>query len=994
MRIDSFYSIICLVYHVLKYFYSCIFLLLITGAVADRRPTGALTREPSYEEKQNAWVEKILSEMTLEEKVGQLFMIAVYSNKREADYQIVENQIRKYHLGGVAFFQGNALKQAELTNRYQSAAKTPLLIGLDAEWGLGMRLNNTWSFPKAITIGAAKDTELAEKIGEEIARQCKRIGVHFNFAPVADINSNPKNPVINYRSFGESVANVSDLTAAFVRGHRKQNVMTSAKHFPGHGDTNVDSHYDLPVLNHSLQHIRDVESAPFRTLIRDSVASIMIGHLNVPALDKGVPATVSEKIIKGYLQKELGFQGLVISDALNMRGLLKSFPVGQAEVHAFKAGNDMLLQTANIDRAYKAVLDACTDGTITETELDESIRKILKAKFWVGLNTYQPVDLRNIAGDLNADKNKELTQLVYNNAVTVTRDEFGLIPIKGLATVEMASIAVGGNPGNLFQSTLELYGNVTPYLLPDKPSGNADWQNIADEAVKNDLVIVSIHQVRQSEKLDYGITEPTLNLLRDIQKRSRLIVCVFGNPYSLKFFDEFETVVCGFEDESEAHMAAANVLFGVNSASGKVPVNTLSADGKLDYGYEIESFQRLGFAMPSEVGMDAGKLEEIRKIAISAINTEEFPGCQVLVARKGKVVYYEGFGNLKYTFGEPVSRHTLYDLASVTKVASTLQAVMMLYDQKKININEKLSFYLPELEKTNKNRITIKDILLHQAGLKAFIPLYESTRFGSEQLNPYYFSSDAALPGYMKISDDLAVNPVIKDSVFSWVEKSALAGPPGNKYVYSDLGLLLLQRLVEQVSGRNLDAFVGANIYEPMGLHNLMYNVFQQKPKELVAPTEVSGDFRKTSVQGMVHDPNAALLGGVAGHAGLFSNAWDLARLMQMNLNGGSYDDRQFFSKETIDFFTKNQSQISHRGLGWNKPSGPGDGTVSRYASEQTYGHTGFTGTCVWVDPKEELIFVFLSNRVYPSASNQKLIRNKTRQRIHDVAYKAITDRN
>lgn len=977
-----------------RYFCCCIFLFLITGAVADRRPADTLTREPSYEEKQNAWVEKILSEMTLEEKVGQLFMIAVYSNKREADYQIVENQIRKYHLGGVAFFQGNALKQAELTNRYQSAAKTPLLIGLDAEWGLGMRLNNTWSFPKAITIGAAKDTGLAEKIGEEIARQCRRIGVHFNFAPVADINSNPKNPVINYRSFGESVANVSELTAAFVRGHRKQNVMTSAKHFPGHGDTNVDSHYELPVLNHSLQHIRDVESAPFRAMIKDSVASIMIGHLNVPALDKGVPATVSEKIIKGYLQKEMGFQGLVISDALNMRGLLKSFPVGQAEVYAFKAGNDMLLQTANIDRAYKAVLDACIDGTITETELDESIRKILKSKFWVGLNAYQPVDLRNIAGDLNSDRNKELTQLVYNNAVTVTRDEFGLIPIKGLATVEMASIAVGGDPGNLFQSTLELYGNVTPYLLPDKPSGNADWQNIADEAVKNDLVIVSIHQVRQSEKLDYGITEPTLNLLRDIQKRSRLIVCVFGNPYSLKFFDEFETVVCGFEDEQEAHMAAANVLFGVNSASGKVPVNTLSADGKLDYGYEIESFQRLGFAMPSEVGMDAGKLEEIRKIAVSAINTEEFPGCQVLVARKGKVVYYEGFGNLKYTYGEPVTRHTLYDLASVTKVASTLQAVMMLYDQKKIDINEKLSFYLPELEKTNKNRITIKDILLHQAGLKAFIPLYESTRFGSEQLNPYYFSSDAGLPGYLKISDDLAVNPVIKDSVFSWVEKSALAGSPGSKYVYSDLGLLLLQRLVEQVSGRNLDAFVGANIYEPMGLHNLMYNVFQQKPKGLVAPTEVSGDFRKTSVQGMVHDPNAALLGGVAGHAGLFSNAWDLARLMQMNLNGGSYDDRQFFSKETIDFFTKNQSRISHRGLGWNKPSGPGDGTVSRYASEETYGHTGFTGTCVWVDPKKELIFVFLSNRVYPSASNQKLIRNKTRQRIHDVAYKAITDRN
>ncbi|MCD8540881.1 MAG: serine hydrolase [Leadbetterella sp.] len=391
--------------------------------------------------------------------------------------------------------------------------------------------------------------------------------------------------------------------------------------------------------------------------------------------------------------------------------------------------------------------------------------------------------------------------------------------------------------------------------------------------------------------------------------------------------------------------------------------------------------------------MDGGKLDEIRKIATEAISTEEFPGCQVLVARKGKVIYYEGFGNLKYTYGEPVTRHTIYDLASVTKVASTLQAVMMLYDQKKIDINEKLSTYLPELEGTNKSRITVKDVLLHQAGLKAFIPLYESTRQGSERFNPYYFSSDISRPGYLKISDALAVNPVIKDSVFSWVEKSVLAGAPGSKYLYSDLGLLLLQKLVERQSGRSLDTFVGVNIYQPMGLHNLMYNAFRQKPIGLIAPTEVSGDFRRASVQGMVHDPNAALLGGVAGHAGLFSNAWDLARLMQMNLNGGSYDDRQFFSKETIDFFTRNQSDISHRGLGWNKPSGPGDGTVSRYASGQTYGHTGFTGTCVWVDPEKELIFVFLANRVYPSASNQKLIRNKTRQRIHDVAYKAILDK-
>jgi beta-N-acetylhexosaminidase len=952
---------------------------------SERKPNA-----PTYEQKQTAWVEKILSEMTLEEKVGQLFMIAVFSNRNEADYRLVESQIQKYHLGGVAFFQGNALKQAELTNRYQAAANIPLLVGLDGEWGLGMRLNNTVSFPKAITIGAAKDTDLAERIGEEIANQCKRIGVHFNFAPVADINSNPKNPVINYRSFGESVENVSELARAFARGHRKAKVMASAKHFPGHGDTNVDSHHALPVLNHTLQHINEVESAPFRAMIQDSVASVMIGHLNVPALDAGVPSSVSEKIIKGYLQQQLGFKGLVISDALNMRGLLQSFPVGEAEVRAFKAGNDMLLQTLNIDKAYNAVLTATINGRITEAELNESVRKILKSKYWVGLNNYKPIDLRSIQNDINNENSKELKQLVYNKAVTVTRDEFGLIPIKGLATVEMASIAVGGDPGNLFQSTLELYGNVTPYVISDKPSRPAQWKPTVDEAVKSDLVIVSIHKTRQSDKLDYGITEETINLLRDVQKRSRLIVCVFGNPYSLKFFDEFETVICGFEDEEEAQMAAANVLFGVNSASGKVPVNTLSSDGKLDYGYQLQSIQRLGFSLPSEVGMDGNKLEEIRRIAQNAINAEEFPGCQVLVARKGKVVYYEGFGNLKYSYGEPVTRHTIYDLASVTKVASTIQAMMMLYDQKQIDINQPLSFYLPELKNTNKSKITIKDILLHQAGLKAFVPFYESTRNGGLGLNPSYFSGNAATPSFTKIADDIYINPAVKDSVFSWIESSSLIGPVGSKYVYSDLGLLLLQKLVERVTGRNLDAFVGVNIYEPMGLNKMMYNVFQRVPKELIAPTEMSGDFRKANIQGTVHDPNAALLGGIAGHAGLFSNAWDLAKLMQMNLNGGSYDDLSFFSKQTIDFFTKNQSDISHRGLGWNKPSGPGDGTVSQYASDKTFGHTGFTGTCVWVDPEEELLFVFLSNRVYPSAANQKLIRNKTRQKIHDVAYKAL----
>ncbi len=933
----------------------------------------------------NLWASKILAEMTVEEKIGQLFMVATYSNRSEAEYRTVESQIQKYNLGGIAFFQGNAIKQAELTNRYQSISKVPLLIGLDAEWGLGMRLNNTYSFPKAITLGATKDPALVEKIGYEIASQCKRIGVHINFAPVADVNSNPQNPVINYRSFGESASTVSELATAYARGHRKAGVMACAKHFPGHGDTNIDSHYGLPVLNHSKNRIDDVEAAPFKALIKDSIAAVMIGHLNVPTLDdrKNYPATVSEKVIKGYLQGDMGFKGLVITDALNMKGLLQSFPVGEAEVQAFKAGNDILLQTANVAKAYDTMLQAFIDGRITEAEIDASVRKILKAKYWAGLHSYKPLNLNTIQSDLHPAQNEILTQEVFNKAITVSRDEHGIVPLRGISTVSIASISVGAEPENLFQSTIGLYGNARSYTLTDKPARSNDWKRIVDEVSQNDVVIVGIHKLRHSEKLDYGVTEETLSMLRDIQRKTKLVVCVFGNPYSLNFFDEFETVVCGFEDQEEAYMAMANVLFGVNGAHGKIPVNTLSAHGKLDYGFDIPGFNRLGFAMPAKVGMDATKLIEINRIVQTAINNEEFPGCQVLIARKGKVVFYEAFGNYRYNYADPVTRQTLYDLASITKVASTIQAVMMLYDQKKIDIDKKLSYYLPELAKSDKENITVKEVLLHQAGLKAFVPFVDYTKDAPS----VYLSTDS--PHFHKVADNLSVSPVVKDSVFSWIRNTPLIAPAGKRYVYSDLGLILLQKMVERIVGRNLDAFLGVNLYVPMGLDKMGYNPLERINKELIAPTEMTGDFRKTAIQGFVHDPNAALLGGVAGHAGLFSNAWDLAKLMQMNLNGGGYDDHNFFSKPTIDLFTSSQSKISHRGLGWNKPSGE-DGSVSNSASDLTFGHTGFTGTAVWVDPKEDLVYVFLSNRVYPSASNQKLIRNRTRQRIHDVAYKAI----
>jgi beta-glucosidase-like glycosyl hydrolase/CubicO group peptidase (beta-lactamase class C family) len=949
-------------------------------------------KSSDFKQKQALWADSVLATMTLEQKIGQLFMIAAFSNRNENDYRRVEEQIRKYHIGGVIFFQGNPLKQAELTNRYQSAATIPLLIGIDGEWGLGMRLDDAFSFPKAITLGATVDANLIEKMGFEIGKQCKRLGVHINFAPDADINSNPKNPVINYRSFGESVSNVTNLSLAYARGMRKANVMGSAKHFPGHGDTGEDSHYALPVLNHTRKHIDEVETMPFKAMIEDSIASVMIGHLHVPQLDNSpnTPASVSEKIIKEYLQRDMNFNGLVVTDALNMRGLLKYFPTGAAEVKAFQAGNDLLLQTGNLDVAYGALHQKILDSTLSVNDLDHKVKKVLMSKYWVGLNKYKPIDFSNLLLDLNNQQSKDLTQKIFDKAATVVKDDEGLIPLANSQNVSYASLSIAGKADNVFQKTMSYYSNITNYDIPFKPSKSSDWTWVVEQAAQKDLVIVGVHEMHNLDSRNFGVVPETIKIIRELQKQTKVVVCVFGNPYSLKLFDEFETVICGFEDEAEAHIAVANIIFGVNGASGKIPVNTLAADGKVNFGIDTKSLGRIGLGIASEVGMDQSKLSQIRFLANNAIENQEFPGCQVLLARKGKVVFFESFGNQRYGANEPVDGQTIFDLASLTKVTATLQAIMMLFDQKKLDINQKASFYLPELQNSNKKDITVKDLLLHQAGLKAFVPFYDNTIEVVGERNPKFFARENLGNSYLKVSDSLFVKPMIKDSVFNWIIKSSLVSSSNApKYLYSDLGLILLQRVVEKVSGQPLDAYVDSKIFRPLGMYNTGFNISDKKSAQNIAPTEITNDYRKTPIKGSVHDPNAALLGGVAGHAGLFSNAWDLVKLLQMNLNKGFYEDNHFFSPQTIDLFIEKQSTISHRGLGWNKPS-TDDGSVSQYASPSTYGHTGFTGTAVWVDPEKELIYIFLSNRVYPSAENNKIIKNKTRKRIHDLVYESM----
>jgi len=948
---------------------------------------------------QKAWADSILAGMNLNEKVGQLFMIATYSNRNESSYEIIRQQIRKYHLGGLIFFQGTAPEQARLTNDYQNISKVPLMIGMDAEWGLGMRLPNTISFPKQITLGAIENNQLIEDMGYEIGSQLKRLGVHINFAPVADINTNPENPVINYRSFGETKDLVSFKAVAYARGLKKAGVMAVAKHFPGHGDTGTDSHVSMPVLNHSLERLTDQELIPFKRLIEDSIAGIMTGHLFVPSLDdrRNKAATISKKIVTDLLQEEMGFTGLAFTDALNMRGITAQFPPGGADVAAYKAGNDVLLQTANIEAGYSKLLKEFESNTLEVSELDRRVHKILMAKYAVGLNEPQHIEINHLMNDLNNSKCEELLDKLYKNAITVLRTDRRVFPFIQLDTLAIASVAVSAPIGNEFQTQLSFYSKVVNYEMPIKPGSSKDWQYIVDQAFSFDAIVISVHDMNSQASQNYGVSPSTIDMIKAISEKTKVVIVAYGNPYGLKLFDEFPNVICGFENEIQAYKAVAEILFGAGSSNGHLPI-TASPLAKYYFGESSQNLGRLTMDLPENVGMNAEKLEEIDGIVNDAISKNAFPGAQVLVARRGKVVYHKAFGTFRYGNTEKVTTETLFDLASLTKVSATLQVVMMLNEKGLLNLNLKASDYLPELKGTNKADMLVGDILFHQAGLKSFQAFWTHTKTdnGAFKGDFYQFSN---LGENLQVAENLYIKPSIRDSVWSWlIDTDYTSRRKSNgeyKYLYSDLGLIMIQRMVERITGQPLDEFLDQNLYEPLGMTHTLFNPLDRFPKSQIAPTENDQIFRQRQIWGTVHDPNAALLGGVAGHAGLFSNAWDLAKLYQMNLQNGVYGGRRYLYPETVTHFSSHISERSHRGIGWNKPlqSGEEISSIAYTASQNTYGHTGFTGTVVWVDPDRQLIFIMLTNRVYPRANNHKLMDLEVRRRVHEVINEA-TDNN
>ncbi len=930
------------------------------------------------------WVDSIYNQMTFDEKVGQLFMVAAYSNKDSVHTNAIKKLVRDYKIGGLIFFQGGPRRQARLTNQYQSLAKVPLFIGIDAEWGMSMRLDSTFRYPFNMTLGAVKDLRLVEKVGIAMAKESKRMGVHFNFAPVLDINTNPKNPIIGFRSFGENKVNVAEHAIALMNGTQSQGIFATGKHFPGHGDTSTDSHHTLPVVNASAEHIEKVELYPYKRMFDEGLVSVMVAHLNVPSLEprEGYPTSISQPVVTNLLKNEMGFEGLIFTDALNMKGASNFKKPGDIDLEAFMAGNDILLFAENVPLAVDKIRTAFQDGLLTENRLAESVKKILRYKFKAGLNQYEPVEEINLYNDLNPKSNLSLQYELYENAVTVVKND-GILPIRNL-NQKIAYVKIGEDHNSAFVNTLKKYTEVT-----EVSDANAD--SLMVKLTDFETVIIGYHKSDKSWWKSYEFTEAELRLITNIAAQKKVVLDCFTKPYSLSKisnFDAIEGVVVSYQNTEIAQEVSAELIFGAIESKGKLSVS-INDEYKAGHGLTTEKLNRLGFSTPENMGMSSEKLNQIEQLANKAIEGKMAPGMQVLVARKGKVVYQKSFGYQTYDNKVKVKNTDLYDVASLTKIIATLPNVMQLYDQKKVTLQTTLADMLPAFKSSNKASIDFKTLLSHYGQLQAWIPFYKATVGADKKpLERYYRKT--AVPGFSKrVTDSLYLRDDYHDSIMKQIIDSPLLDK--KEYKYSDFTFIILKQYLEKKTGKSLDQLTYENFYQSLGMNNTLYNPLTKFDKSVIAPTEEDTYFRQTTIQGYVHDMEAAMEGGVAGHAGVFSNALDVAKMMQLFLQKGQYGGVSYFSPETFDVFNTCHfcTEGNRRGLGFDKPQLSGGGPTCGCVSKSSFGHTGFTGTIAWADPETEIVYVFLSNRTYPDSN---LPNKLSKENIREDIQKAIQD--
>ncbi len=974
-----------------------VLLLIISTAFISPLAGDLLNEEniPPFEESPTPWADSIFQILSPDERTAQLFMVAAYSNKGEKHKQKIEELITNQKIGGLIFMQGGPVRQANLINYYQEISKVPLMVSIDGEWGLAMRLDSTVKYPWQMTLGAIQDEQLIYQMGVDIGEQCKRLGIHVNFAPVVDVNINPKNPIINARSFGEDKRNVASKGIAYMKGMQSVNVMANAKHFPGHGDTDKDSHKSLPIINHSSERMDSIELYPFKELINNGLASIMVAHLYIPAYvkEENTATTLSKEVVTDLLQDTLGFKGLIFTDALNMKGVSSFFEPGEVDVKALLAGNDVLLFSGDVATAIAEINKAIEKGEVTREEVDRRCLKILRAKEWEGLGDYKPVETKNLVKDLNTNEYELINRKLSEASLTVLQNKDNLIPLKRLDTLKIASLSIGEGEINEFQEMLSLYNHVDHFTIKELESKkNAD---LLDTLRQYNTIIVSIHKSNKNPWKSYKIGAGTKDMIANLSMKNKVILTVFANPYSLIDFGSAEkvnTLIQAYQNSTYAQEAAAQLIFGGIGADGKLPVS-VSEKFKVGTGLKIESLNRFKYTVPEELGINSEDLYRIDSIALSGIKEEAYPGCQVLVAQKGKVIYNKSFGYHTYEKTRAVKNSDIYDLASITKIGATLLSVMQLQDQGKFSLDSTLGTYLHKMipDSLPYYNLNLREILAHQSGLQAWVPFYIKTIRGGK-LDTVIYRSDSSTYYPLRVADNIYINKDYPNIIMQRI----LKGPIKEKeYRYSDLGYYFLKHIVEVQTGEQIEDYVG-RIYAQMGMSTAGYMPRERFSLDRIPPTEYDEVFRKQVIHGDVHDPGAAMLGGVGGHAGLFSNANDLAKLMQMYLNYGSYGGVEYIQDTTLKEFTKCQYCVddeNRRGAGFDKPVRDGEGgPTCNCVSYLSFGHSGFTGTIAWADPEQEIVYIFLSNRIYPDAENKKLLHMNIRTDIQEVIYNAINE--
>lgn len=922
-------------------------------------------------------------------------MVDAFSNKDSTHVHKISALIRDYHIGGLIFFQGGPERQRVLTERYQSETAIPLLVGIDGEWGLQMRLDSTLRFPRQMTLGADAGQQDVYEMGVAIGKQCNRLGIHVNFAPTVDINNNPLNPIINSRSFGEDKKMVAELGRAYMRGLQERRVLACAKHFPGHGDTDTDSHHALPVVNADRKRLDSLELYPFVELIRSGVGSVMVAHLFVPAIEPtgDLAGSLSPAMVKRLLKDSLGFKGLVFTDALNMKGVANYFAPGEIELRALKAGNDVLLYSQDIPAAFNRIMTAVSVGEIDSMSIEASVRKILQLKHWVGLaRPASSISSEKLVEDLNTPEASWLAFRLFDGAPVLLSNKHNTLPLQPHPRHCLASVVLQDTIGNLFQRQLSTYAHFDCFAL-QKDAAPATIDSLEAQLREYDQVVLSIHNTTINAAKRFGLTDAAIELVKRMSRRRGAVLVVFGNPYvlgRLEGLQNYHAVVEAFEDTRSPHIQVAQKLFGADGFTGRLPVSVPPLFDKGE-GKRMKVTGGMTTTLPAGAGFRDDFGAKVDSLVMQGLRDSLFPGCQVLFAKDGKIVIEKAYGKHTYDGSLAVDSDDLYDIASVTKVASTALAIMYLVDKHKLDPDAKASKYLPSLRHTDKKNLTIRQLMLHESGLKAWLSFWKQTMIDGDPANSIYRSRIEK--GFTTpVARSLFIRNDYREQIWKGILSSHL--DTAGKMVYSDLGLMILQQVVERVSGEGLRDLVQDKFYKPMGLWKLDYLPTETHALTDIVPTEIDTAFRKQLVHGYVHDPAAAMLGGVAGHAGLFSNARSLAVVMQMLLDSGKYAGERYIRPETVSLFTSRASESSEnrRGLLFDKPDfrSPDKSPSAASASASSFGHSGFTGTMAWADPDNGLVFIFLSNRVHPHAGENRLAKSNFRTRLMQLGYDAL----